>query len=172
MTAPAKLSGFPEWLPAGQLVEQHVVDTARRVFELHGFAPLETRSVEPLEQMLRKGEIDKEVYLLRRLHAAEGEPDPGLGLHFDPRLQHEKTLVRAGMRQGQLVGRAGGALEGDDVEIERSVAPTLVAFATVLAFDAHQFSKKLERTQIRHHESRRVDVRRSRVIHAVWFDRC
>ncbi len=33
--------------------------------------------------MLRKGEIDKEVYLLRRLHAAEGEADPGLGLHFD-----------------------------------------------------------------------------------------
>jgi histidyl-tRNA synthetase len=79
----SSLSGFPEWLPAGQVVEQLVLDTARRVFELHGFAPLETRSVEPLEQMLRKGEIDKEVYLLRRLHAAEGEPDPGLGLHFD-----------------------------------------------------------------------------------------
>ena len=60
-----------------------VLDTARRVFELHGFASLETRAVEPLEQMLRKGEIDKEVYLLRRLHAAEGEADAGLGLHFD-----------------------------------------------------------------------------------------
>jgi histidyl-tRNA synthetase len=33
--------------------------------------------------MLRKGEIDKEVYVLRRLHAGEGEADPGLGLHFD-----------------------------------------------------------------------------------------
>ena len=83
MAKPATLSGFPEWLPDGQIVEQLVVDTARRVFELHGFAPLETRSVEPLEQMLRKGEIDKEVYTLRRLHAAEGEADPGLGLHFD-----------------------------------------------------------------------------------------
>ena len=83
MARPSSLSGFPEWLPSGQVVEQLVVDTARRVFELHGFAPLETRSVEPLEQMLRKGEIDKEVYLLRRLHAVEGEPDPGLGLHFD-----------------------------------------------------------------------------------------
>ena len=83
MARPSSLSGFPEWLPPGQVVEQLVLDTARRVFELHGFAPLETRSVEPLEQMLRKGEIDKEVYLLRRLHAAEGEADPGLGLHFD-----------------------------------------------------------------------------------------
>jgi histidyl-tRNA synthetase len=83
----APLSGFPEWLPAQRAVEQHVVDTLREVFELHGFASVETRSVEPLEQMLRKGEIDKEVYVLRRLHAAadETETDPGrqLGLHFD-----------------------------------------------------------------------------------------
>lgn len=93
MASPTKLSGFPEWLPAGQLVEQLVVDTARRVFELHGFAPLETRSVEPLEQMLRKGEIDKEVYLLRRLHAAEGEPDPGLGLHFDLTVPFARYVV-------------------------------------------------------------------------------
>jgi histidyl-tRNA synthetase len=81
------LSGFPEWLPAQRIVEQHVVDTLREVFELHGFAPLETRSVEPLEQMLRKGEIDKEVYVLRRLHAGDDESDrdPGrtLGLHYD-----------------------------------------------------------------------------------------
>lgn len=83
MARSSKLSGFPEWLPSGQVVEQLVLDTARRVFELHGFAGIEMRSVEPLEQMLRKGEIDKEVYVLRRLHAAEGEADPGLGLHFD-----------------------------------------------------------------------------------------
>lgn len=83
MSRSLALSGFPEWLPEGRLVEQAIIDTARRVFELHGFASIETRSVEPLEQMLRKGEIDKEVYVLRRLHAAQEEPDPGLGLHFD-----------------------------------------------------------------------------------------
>ncbi len=81
----APLSGFPEWLPGERIVEQHVLDTLRRVFELHGFASIETRSVEPLEQMLRKGEIDKEVYVLRRLHGGEDEIDPSktLGLHFD-----------------------------------------------------------------------------------------
>ena len=88
----APLSGFPEWLPAQRIVEQHVQDTLREVFELHGFASVETRSVEPLEQMLRKGEIDKEVYVLRRLHeepAAAGSADSAadrgkqLGLHFD-----------------------------------------------------------------------------------------
>jgi histidyl-tRNA synthetase len=84
----APLSGFPEWLPGQRIVEQHVLDTLREVFELHGFASIETRSVEPLEQMLRKGEIDKEVYVLRRLQAgddAETETDRArqLGLHFD-----------------------------------------------------------------------------------------
>jgi len=83
MSRIAPLSGFPEWLPAERVVEQHVLDTVRRVFELHGFASLETRAVEPLEQMLRKGEIDKEVYVLRRLQAEADEADAGLGLHFD-----------------------------------------------------------------------------------------
>ena len=70
------LSGFPEWLPAERIVEQHVIDTFRRVAELHGFSALETRAVEPMSQLLRKGEIDKEVYVLRRLHAEDDGPAP------------------------------------------------------------------------------------------------
>ena len=57
----APLSGFPEWLPGQRIVEQHVLDTLREVFELHGFASVETRSVEPVEQMRRKGAIDMAV---------------------------------------------------------------------------------------------------------------
>jgi histidyl-tRNA synthetase len=82
----APLSGFPEWLPDGRVVEQHVLDTLRRTFELHGFAGIETRAVEPLEQLLRKGETSKEVYVLRRLQAdpeADESGDKQLGLHFD-----------------------------------------------------------------------------------------
>jgi histidyl-tRNA synthetase len=79
----ASLSGFPELLPAQRFVELTVLDGLREVFELHGFAPLETRAAEPLDTLLRKGEIDKEVYLLRRLHADPDEADAGLGLHFD-----------------------------------------------------------------------------------------
>jgi histidyl-tRNA synthetase len=94
-----KLSGFPEWLPAGRIAELAVLDTARRVFELHGFSSLETRAVEPLEQMLRKGEIDKEVYLLRRMQAVEGEADPGLGLHFDLTVPFARYVVE---NAGQL----------------------------------------------------------------------
>ncbi|WP_418276766.1 histidine--tRNA ligase [Isoptericola jiangsuensis] len=80
------LSGFPEWLPDGRIVEQHVLDVLRRTFELHGFAGIETRAVEPLDQLLRKGETSKEVYVLRRLQEEPGEDDrrdKQLGLHFD-----------------------------------------------------------------------------------------
>ena len=82
----APVSGFPEFLPSQRIAEQHVLDTVRRIFELHGFASLETRAVEPLEQLLRKGEIDKEVYVIRRLHSADDDPGRSgdqLGLHFD-----------------------------------------------------------------------------------------
>src|SRR5436305_15334685 len=74
MARPASLSGFPEWLPAQRLVEQHVLDTLRRTFELWGLSSIETRAVEPLEQLLSKGEVDKEVYVVRRLHADPPEP--------------------------------------------------------------------------------------------------
>ncbi|HEX8497520.1 MAG TPA: histidine--tRNA ligase [Actinomycetales bacterium] len=82
---PTPLSGYPEWLPAERAVEQQVIDTLRRTFELHGFAGIETRAVETMDHLLRKGEIDKEVYVLRRLHADDSEADSGqqLGLHYD-----------------------------------------------------------------------------------------
>ncbi|KRC63933.1 histidine--tRNA ligase [Aeromicrobium sp. Root236] len=79
----SKLSGFPEFLPAERNVELIVLDHLRAVFELHGFASVETRAVETMDQLLRKGEIDKEVYVLRRLQAGEGDSDSGMGLHFD-----------------------------------------------------------------------------------------
>jgi len=95
MAKPGALSGFPEWLPGERIVEQHVLDTLRRTYELHGFASLETRSVEPLPELLRKGEIDNEVYVLRRLHAEDG--DAGLGLHFDLTVPFARyVLERAG----------------------------------------------------------------------------
>ncbi|GIJ42648.1 histidine--tRNA ligase [Micromonospora andamanensis] len=85
MSKPTPISGFPEWTPAQRMIEQFVLDRIRSTFELYGFAPLETRAVEPLDQLLRKGETSKEVYVIRRLHAdpdgAAG--DDSLGLHFD-----------------------------------------------------------------------------------------
>jgi histidyl-tRNA synthetase len=85
MSKPTPLSGFPELLPAQRYVEQQVIERLARTFELHGFANIETRAVEPLDQLLRKGETSKEIYVLRRLQAEGDEADSGssLGLHFD-----------------------------------------------------------------------------------------
>jgi histidyl-tRNA synthetase len=80
----APLSGFPEWLPPQRMIEQQIIDRLRHTFEIYGFAPLETRAVEPLDQLLRKGETSKEVYVLSRLQAdPEDLSDASLGLHFD-----------------------------------------------------------------------------------------
>jgi histidyl-tRNA synthetase len=83
MSKPTPLSGFPEFLPEQRVVEQQILDRLRRTFELHGFANIETRAVEPMDQLLRKGETSKEVYVLRRLQADEQQGDAGMGLHFD-----------------------------------------------------------------------------------------
>ncbi|QSB16938.1 histidine--tRNA ligase [Natronosporangium hydrolyticum] len=94
MTRPTPLSGFPEWLPGQRIIEAQLVDRLRGTFELHGFAPLTTRAVEPMEQLLRKGETSKEVYVLRRLQAdAEDATDSGLGLHFDLTVPFARYVV-------------------------------------------------------------------------------
>ncbi len=83
MAKPTPLSGFPEFLPAQRFVEQEVIATLARTFELHGFANVETRAVEPMDQLLRKGDTSKEVYVLRRLQEDDSAKDKGIGLHFD-----------------------------------------------------------------------------------------
>ncbi|MFC8038348.1 histidine--tRNA ligase [Paenarthrobacter sp. NPDC057355] len=103
MARTASLSGFPEWLPQERLVELHVLDTLRKTFELHGFSSIETRAVETVGQLLRKGEIDKEVYGLSRLQDDEGDAakpngsdkaDPNaLALHFDLTVPFARYVV-------------------------------------------------------------------------------
>src|SRR5690625_7772498 len=110
MARPKALSGFPEWLPPQRMIEQQLLDQLQQVFELHGYVPLETRAVEPLEHLLSKGETSKEVYLLRRLQeddedgtAANASPADGNkhGPHFDLPVplarygrEHHRRLVR------------------------------------------------------------------------------
>jgi histidyl-tRNA synthetase len=80
------ISGFPEYLPAERIVEQHFLDVIRETFELHGYPSIETRAVEPVDRLLGKGgDADKEVYGVTRLAGDEDE-DAGeveFGLHFD-----------------------------------------------------------------------------------------
>ena len=90
MSKPTPLSGYPEFLPAERVVEREVIASLSRTFELHGFANIETRAVEPLDRLSKGGEIDKELYVLRRLHADPDDTAAGdsgqsrqLGLHYD-----------------------------------------------------------------------------------------
>src|SRR6187431_2300995 len=96
------ISGFPEWMPPQRMIEQRVIDRIRTTFELYGFAPLETRSVEPLDTLLSKGETSKEVYLLHRLQAEDAATpsDDQLGLHFDLTVPFARYVVE---NAGKLV---------------------------------------------------------------------
>ena len=47
------------------------------------FAGIETRAVEPLDQLQHSGDTSKEVYVLRRLHEESPDGHAGIGLHFD-----------------------------------------------------------------------------------------
>ncbi|MEP7193389.1 MAG: histidine--tRNA ligase [Actinomycetota bacterium] len=83
------ISGFPEWLPGERIIEQHFLDVIRETFELHGFASIQTRAVEPIERLTSQGEdTDKEIYAISRLaagidDAGHSSPNARLGLHFD-----------------------------------------------------------------------------------------
>lgn len=85
---PTPISGFPEWLPEVRKAEQAWFDHIRRVFESYGFCNIETPSVETLDAINAKGgdggaDVDKEVYVLERLHKEENDKDTRLALHFD-----------------------------------------------------------------------------------------
>ncbi len=81
---PKPVSGFPEWLPEERLVEQRWFDHIRKTFESYGFCNIETPSVEEIDVLLAKGEVDKEIYEIKRLHTEEEEKKEGrLALHFD-----------------------------------------------------------------------------------------
>ncbi|MHA7156054.1 histidine--tRNA ligase [Arthrobacter sp. TMN-50] len=98
MARKASLSGFPEWLPEERLVELHVLDTLRSTFELHGFSNIETRAVETVSHLLRKGDIDKEVYAVSRLQADDDGvratgADDSLALHYDLTVPFARYVV-------------------------------------------------------------------------------
>lgn len=80
---PKPVSGFPEWLPEVRRIEQIWFDHIRKVFESYGFCSIETPSVEELDVLRAKGEVDKEIYVIERLHRDENDKEARLALHFD-----------------------------------------------------------------------------------------
>lgn len=81
---PKPVSGYPEWLPEERLIEQQWFDHIRKIFESYGFCSIETPSVEELDVLRAKGEVDKEIYVLERLHKEDdNDSEARLALHFD-----------------------------------------------------------------------------------------
>ena len=58
-----RLKGFRDIMPQAMFVRRHVMDTLRGIFELHGFAPLETPSLEYASTLEGKyGEDERLIY--------------------------------------------------------------------------------------------------------------
>lgn len=93
MKSISKLTGFPEWLPEDRMVESALIQIMQQRFELYGFVSLETRSLEPLDILMAKGETDKEMYTVRRLQAESEDSDSKLGLHFDLTVPFARYVV-------------------------------------------------------------------------------
>jgi histidyl-tRNA synthetase len=79
---PHPISGFPEWLPQQRIVEQRLMDEIRATFERYGYVSLATPAVEELDVLLAKGETDKEIYTIQRLHG-DSQGEARLGLRYD-----------------------------------------------------------------------------------------
>ncbi|MGA7730288.1 MAG: histidine--tRNA ligase [Chloroflexia bacterium] len=75
---PQRLKGFRDHLPATMFVRQHVMDTLRSVFELHGFAALETPSLEYAATLEGKYGEDE-----RLMYRFEDQGQRRVGLRFD-----------------------------------------------------------------------------------------
>src|SRR5713226_4974193 len=61
---PRTLRGFRDYLPELMIPREHMMEQARRVYRLYGFAPIDTPCLEYAEILLGKGgeESDKQVY--------------------------------------------------------------------------------------------------------------
>jgi histidyl-tRNA synthetase len=99
ITKPRAISGFPEWLPQQQRIEDHFIDTISKTFESYGFAHIETSAVELTEVLAAKGVESKEIYSLSRLQAEDNE-DSRYSLHFDLTVPFARYVA---LNQGQLV---------------------------------------------------------------------
>lgn len=87
---PQTLKGFRDFLPQEAVKRQYVVDIVRKTFELYGFEPLETPTLESASLLLGKygNEADKSVYIF------EDRADRKIGLRFDQTVPTARILAQ------------------------------------------------------------------------------
>ncbi len=75
---PQRLKGFRDHMPSTMIVRQHVIDALRGIFEMHGFAPLETPAIEYAATLEGKYGEDE-----RLLYRFEDQGKRRVGLRYD-----------------------------------------------------------------------------------------
>src|SRR5688572_15529706 len=78
ISIPQRLKGFRDLMPAAMSVRHHVISTLRRIFELHGFAPLETPALEYAATLEGKYGEDE-----RLMYRFEDQGGRRVGMRFD-----------------------------------------------------------------------------------------
>lgn len=84
-TTPRTMPGVLELLPLEQAAFQRMIATVRRVYELHGFVPIETPVLELSDVLLTKtgGETERQVYFAQSTGSLEQGREPDLAMRFD-----------------------------------------------------------------------------------------
>ena len=82
ITKPRSISGFPEWLPEQQRLQDRWMSSIKNTFESFGYQHVETAAIELTEVLAAKGVEQKEIYSLTRLQAEDKE-ESRYSLHFD-----------------------------------------------------------------------------------------
>ena len=95
---PKPISGFKEYLPEEELIQQTVIDIVKDEYSSAGFMPLETASVERNEILEAKGGIDsKEIYTIGKLGEDKNKE---FSLRFDQTVPFARYVAQ---NYGQLI---------------------------------------------------------------------
>jgi histidyl-tRNA synthetase len=93
-------SGFPENLPAEQLVEDALKETFAKTAASYGYTHLETASIEYMDTLASKGDVSKEIYTIgRALAEGDSSEEADRGLHFDLTVPFARYVAQ---HQGEL----------------------------------------------------------------------
>jgi histidyl-tRNA synthetase len=137
-------SGFPENLPVEQLVEDDLKKKMQAIAESYGYSHLETASVEYMETLASKGDVDKEIYTIGRALGEGTHEESQRGLHFDLTIpfaryvaQHQNDLPFPYRRfQIQKVWRGERPQKGRFREFYQADVDVVARENLPIAFDA------------------------------------
>ncbi len=91
-------SGTRDFLPTEVLRRRHVIDVVSRVYEAHGFVPLETPAIENLSTLLGKYGEEGDQLMYRLLHRRDALTRPLEAARAEGRAPEERELAAQGLR--------------------------------------------------------------------------